>query len=128
MFNEIEKLELAELATFVPNKVLPVYNWLYYKEGFARDLVFLLAKEFGLREGQTVLEPFCGVGTTPLACKELGLNAFAFDVSTVAVFAAKVKTQTYNLEELRSAEKKLFAEKFKRVKIGNLPDFVKHSF
>ncbi len=128
MFKSLEQLGLGELATFVSNKKLGIYNWLYYKEGFSRELVFLLAKKFGLQEGQTVLDSFCGVGTTPLACKELELNCFAFDVSTVAVFAAKVKTQNYDLEKLHAAAKKLFAEKFQRIKIGELPKFIKRAF
>lgn len=128
MYSIKEKFDWGKLATFVPNKKLPVYNWFYYKEGFARDLVFKLIKMFDLQSGQTVLEPFCGVGTTPLACKEFGLNCQAFDVSTVALFAAKVKTQKYKIEELQKASKKLLNEKFQRMKLGELPKFIKKAF
>jgi hypothetical protein len=52
MMQFTKKLELGELATFVPNKILPVYNWLYYKEGFSRDFVFTMLKEFNIKKGK----------------------------------------------------------------------------
>ncbi|MBI5884921.1 hypothetical protein HZB89_02370, partial [archaeon] len=91
----IDRTELGELATFTPNKFTPIHNWLYYKEGYARELVYLLIKELGLHEGGLVLDPFCGVGTTLLACREKGLNAVGFDVSPVALLAARVKARDY---------------------------------
>src|SRR4030042_3930453 len=54
-----EKPEWGPLATFLPNKDEPIYNWFYYKEGFAKELVLKLADAFMLKQG-TVLAPFCG--------------------------------------------------------------------
>jgi hypothetical protein len=102
-FKMVEKPEWGHLATFIPNKDLPVYNWLYYKEGFAKEIVLNLAKEFSLKKGQVVLDPFCGVGTTLLACKEMGLDSIGFDAHPVAVFASRVKTRDYEPESLRQA-------------------------
>jgi DNA modification methylase len=102
----------GELATFVPNKKLPVYNWFYYKEGFAGDLVFNMIRKFGLKAGDTVLDPFCGVGTTLLACQEKGIEAIGFDVQPSAVFASMVKTRDYELEEIRGAAKSLLKSRF----------------
>lgn len=108
------RTDLGLLATFIPNKRLPVYNWYYYKEGYARDLVFLVAEMFGLKQGDKILDPFCGVGTTLVACRELGVNAAGTDVSPVAVFASRVKTEDYDAEVLREEIKKLFRIKFKK--------------
>jgi DNA modification methylase len=91
----VERLEWRELATFVPNKKTPIFNWFYYKEGFAKELVEELLKMFEIESG-TVLDPFCGSGTTLLACKQHGVNAVGFDVLPVSVFAARVKTMTYD--------------------------------
>ena len=110
----IERPELGLLATFVPNKTLPVYNWLYYKEGFARDLVWKLLEEMKVQKNARVLDLFCGVGTTLLACREKGISAVGFDVSPVAVFAAQVKTRKYNVKELQEARTKLIAVPFER--------------
>ncbi|MCX6814986.1 MAG: DNA methyltransferase [Candidatus Aenigmarchaeota archaeon] len=111
-FKLVEKPEWGTLATFIPNKEEPVYNWIYYKEGFARELVFRLAEMFSLRKGMHVLDPFCGVGTTLLACKQLGLDSFGFDVHPVSVFSSKVKIRDYETSVLRSEIKSLIKAKF----------------
>ena len=110
-----EKLEWKELATFVPNKTLPVYNWFYYKEGFAKGLVDKLIEMFKLKEGQTVLDPFCGSGTTLVACKESGINSIGMDVLPTAIFASTVKTARYDPESLREEAKILFRRKFRKL-------------
>jgi len=111
-----EKLEWGPLATFVPNKDQPIYNWFYYKEGFASELVFNLLEQFRLKPGDTVLDPFCGSGTTLLACKEKGIDCIGFDTLPVSVFASRVKTQNYNIGEIRQISKEILAEKFKYMK------------
>jgi DNA modification methylase len=111
----VEKPEWGPLATFIPNKDEPVYNWFYYKEGFAKELVFRLAGMFSLKRG-SVLDPFCGVGTTLLACKQMGINSYGFDVHPVAVFAAKVKTRDYDTGILRQEIKSLIKAKFQHPK------------
>jgi len=113
-----ERLEWGRLATFVPNKSTPVYNWFYFKEGFSRELVLKCTGMLGLRAGQTVLDPFCGVGTTLLACKELGIDSIGFDVLPISVFASRVKTADYNQEQLKKAIAWLFQEKFRPTSIG----------
>lgn len=110
-----ERLEWRELATFVPNKHLPIYNWFYYKEGFAKELVEKLIEMFSLKKGDTVLDPFCGSGTTLLACKEHGINSIGLDVLPTAVFASSVKAASYDAEKLRSEAKLLFRRKFRKL-------------
>lgn len=110
-----ERLEWKDLATFVPNKRIPVYNWFYYKEGFARDLVFNVLDMFGAKQGAAVLDPFCGSGTVLLACKERGISATGVEAMPVAAFASRVKAQDYGVSMLQSASRNLFAEKFHRI-------------
>lgn len=110
-----ENLDWRDLATFVPNKNLPIYNWFYYKEGFAKELVDIIIHIFGLKEGDTVLDPFCGSGTTLLACKQNGINAIGLDVLPTAVFASSVKAASYDPEKLREEAKILFRRKFRRL-------------
>jgi len=123
-----EKPEWGELATFKPNKKLPVYRWFYYKEGYARDLVFEVIRKFGLNSGQTVLDPFCGVGTTLLACREKGLESVGFDVNPPAVFASTVKTRDYDVRALKNAADDVLARRFESPDLGNLSPLAKRAF
>lgn len=110
-----ERLEWRELATFVPNKPLAIYNWFYYKEGFSKQLIDILINMFKLKQGDTVLDPFCGSGTTLLACKQRSINSAGLDVLPTAVFASKVKANDYDTERLREEAKILFRKKFHRL-------------
>jgi len=113
-----EKPEWGENATFVPNKFSPVYNWFYYKEGYSRNLVLDVLDMFKFGEkakkgsGGFVLDPFCGVGTTNLACRERGINSVGFDVSPLALFAATVKCRSYDVAKLREAFASLRQSRF----------------
>jgi DNA modification methylase len=126
-FNIIEKPEWGELATFVPNKREPVYNWFYFKEGFAKELVMKLIEKYNIRQGQWVLDPFCGSGTTLLACKQLGINSIGFDVLPTAVFAARVKTADYDAEKLKDASRELLKNKFVKMPV-EVPSLMKRAF
>lgn len=99
------------LATFVPNKRLPVYNWLYYKEGFARDLVWRFLDQHPV-DGQ-VLDPFCGSGTTLLASQERNLESIGLDALPIALLASQVKTTLWNPEELKKEAQQLTATPFR---------------
>jgi len=123
----VEKLKLGKLATFLINKRLPVYNWFYFKEAFSRDLVFLLAETWGLGEGDLVLDPFVGCGTTPLACKQLGVDGIGYDVHPIMLFASRVKLRDYDVEELRAAVRVLMKSKFEKLEV-EVPGFVARVF
>ena len=98
-----DKLDWGMDATFVPNKRMPVYNWFYYKEGFSRQMVFNALEMLGAGKSRKafVLDPFCGVGTTNLACRERVINSVGFDVSPIALFAARVKCRDYKPAKLK---------------------------
>ncbi len=107
----------GNLFTFVPNKKIPIYNWFYYKEGFSRDLVLNILKK---EKPSAVFDPFCGSGTTLLGAKELGIKSTGMDVTPIAVFVSKVKTRNYNADELKEYSKKIFENKFVKMKIPKL--------
>ncbi len=92
---------IGELVTFIPNKAEPIHNWFYYKEGFSRKFAEWAIEEFKLNG--PLLDPFCGVGTTLLACKQLGLKSIGFDVSPLAAFVAEAKTMDYSIGTLAKA-------------------------
>ncbi len=98
---------LKDLVTFVPNKGEPIHNWFYYKEGYSGGFVEWAVKEFELKE--PIVDPFCGVGTTLLVCKKLGLESIGFDVSPLAAFVSEAKTRDYDTKKVM-AELQKFKE------------------
>ncbi|MDD5416794.1 MAG: DNA methyltransferase [Candidatus Aenigmarchaeota archaeon] len=107
-------LDLKDLVTFIPNKHEPIHNWYHYKEGYSKQFVELMLKKFNIQKNQTVLDPFCGVGTTPLTCKQNGIKSIGFDVSPLAAFVSRVKTADYDLTELNKTCRNVLMEKFQR--------------
>jgi DNA modification methylase len=49
-------------------------------------------RKFGITCEDTVLDPFCGTGTTVAECKKLGVDYVGVEANPVACFAARVKT------------------------------------
>ncbi|MBI5027165.1 MAG: hypothetical protein HZC12_10665 [Nitrospirae bacterium] len=112
------RLDYRQLVTYVPNKNLPVYNWFKYKEGFSRQLVYSILKEWQINKNDIVFDPFAGCGTTLLACKEFGYKAVGLDILPVAIFVARVKLQDWpDLKVLEKAVQSLMKEKFRKPKL-----------
>ena len=97
-----EKLELGPLVSPHGNREVPIHNWYSYKHGFSRDLAAYLINHCNLQEGEWVLDPFCGGGTTLLACKEVGINAQGYDILPFSVFLSNVKLADYDPGEIQS--------------------------
>lgn len=79
-----------------------IHRWLKYKEGFSADLVEKLLGEIGIKEGDTVLDPFMGSGTTAMVCKFHDINSVGFDVLPMTKIAIKAKSDAlkYDFKEL----------------------------
>lgn len=53
------------------------------------------------KKGDTVLDPFCGSGTTLLEGLKLERNVIGVDLSPIAILNSKVKTSTYEIEKIK---------------------------
>jgi len=82
-----------------------------YKGKFIPQLVeyFLSAhvndfkKRSFFHEGNIILDPFVGSGTTLVQCLELGLHSIGIDISKFNCMISEVKIQKYDLNELGKA-------------------------
>lgn len=67
-------------------------HWIYpYKGKFHPQMIRALLNIIGLKEGDTVFEPFSGSGTTALEAQLLGINFIGIDISPLCVLQGKVK-------------------------------------
>jgi hypothetical protein len=83
-------------VTFKGNSDYPIHRWFRLTPSFSPELVADILAHWSLRAGTSVLEPFCGVGTTPLVCQEKGLSCCAVELNPLLHFVAKVKTTPYD--------------------------------
>lgn len=106
-----EDLSLGKFVTPNQNKKKPVYRWYNLNHSFSRDLVTRLLEEFNLDAGKIVLDPFCGSGTTLLACRELGVNSIGVDMMPLSVFTTNSKLLDYTPEKIISDFQHIYPSK-----------------
>ena len=95
-------------TTATLNKNTPLYDWYLMPEAYSAPIVTDALQEFGVRRGQTVLDPFCGTGTTLVAAKLAGRNALGIEVNPFLCFASRTKARTdFDLPLLRMEGDKL---------------------
>lgn len=97
----------------------PVHDWYRFVLSFPPHLVEKYIARFGLQRGQTLLDPFCGTGTTLVTAKMLGLASVGIEANVMAHFASTIKVDwSVSAEGLMNharliaelATQKLFAE------------------
>jgi hypothetical protein len=87
---------------FAQNKTLPIHRWVPWIAGFSQDFVRDALKRH-LKDRGTVLDPFCGVGTTLVESVLAGHDAVGFEINPYAALACEVKLRCYgsDLEAIR---------------------------
>ncbi len=72
--------------------------------GYSDHLVADLLDEFEIKEGQHILDPFCGSGTTLVECKKRNITSTGIDANPSSCFASAVKTTwTISPDQLESS-------------------------
>lgn len=67
-----------------------------YLGKFIPQLVEIFLRKY-FTSGQTVLDPFCGSGTTLVQANELGVNSIGYDISLFNVLLCRAKTTKYDI-------------------------------
>ena len=68
-----------------------VHEWYRFVLSFPPHLVQTYLQRFGAGSGDTVLDPFCGTGTTLVECKKSGVPSVGLESNPMARFASGVK-------------------------------------
>lgn len=111
-----ERPDLGRFVTPSETKTKPIHNWFVYPHSFSPSLIKELIKQFNLREGDRIYDPFAGAGTTILTAKENNISAIGLDLLPVSVGLTTAKVTTYDLDALSKnieAVKQLLASPIK---------------
>ena len=77
------------------NKLRPedraVHDWYRFVLSFPPHLVRQYLERLNVGPSHTVLDPFCGTGTTLVECKKLGIASVGIESNPMAAFASAVK-------------------------------------
>ncbi len=85
--------------TFKGNVAQSRHGWLRLTPAYSVHLVRELLDKHA-EPGRAVLDPFCGTGTTLLACAEAGLDCVTVDVNPFLIWLAKTKTTNFGAKAL----------------------------
>jgi len=69
----------------------PVHNWYRFVLSFPPHLVREYIQRFRLTAAHTILDPFCGTGTTLVESKKLGIPSVGLEAHPLVKFIAEVK-------------------------------------
>jgi len=67
------------------------HDWYRFVLSFPPHLVREYIERFNLKTGATILDPFCGTGTTVVEAKLCGINSIGIEANPMAHFASSVK-------------------------------------
>ena len=86
-------------------------HWIYpYKGKFHPQMIRALLNIIGLKEGNIVLDPFSGSGTSALEAQLLGINFIGIDISPLCVIQGRVKTESiYVIEKIEKIKNEISA-------------------
>lgn len=97
---------VAEWGTFKDSLRAPVHRWFTYPAGFSYKAVEHSIRQYGIRSGQTIYDPFMGSGTTNVVAKTLGINSYGVEAHPFVYQIAKAKLDwTIEREEVLAVVK-----------------------
>ena len=115
LFADEKQIELWDLEEEKPNinKKGIIHGWYYYLQEFPNELILNKAKFYNIKEGDIILDPFAGSGTTLVTSKMLGINSIGVETNPLMCFVSRVKTD-WDID----------IEKFKRIALSILCDLI----
>ena len=90
-----KQLDTGSKSTGERNRLRPedraIHDWYRFVLSFPPHLVRDYLNLFGAHSSETILDPFCGTGTTLVECKKLGIPSVGIESNPMAHFASAVK-------------------------------------
>jgi DNA modification methylase len=83
---------------FAKNKKTPIHRWVPWIAGYSYEYVESAIDKYLVGKGKTILDPFCGVGTTLVSAIYEGHNAIGFEINPYAALASKTKAIANKLD------------------------------
>ncbi len=111
---------ISHLITFSDDRAAPFQRWFPLLEGYSLSFVEILLSERA-EDAARVLDPFGGVGTTPLAVALRGSSAFYAEVNPVL---QKVATAKFKALDLSQAQRATVVDELRRL-ADQLPTLVR---
>ena len=82
---------------FSANRSAQVHRWVPWIAGFSKHFIEDALASYANGEGQTILDPFAGVGTTLVEADLAGHEAIGFEINPYAAFAARLKLGAHRM-------------------------------
>lgn len=99
----LDKLNLNWQEKDLPEKerTKHVHRLHPYLGKFIPQIVEIFIRKY-FQSGQTILDPFCGSGTTLVQANELGVSSVGYDISAFNVMLSRAKTRKYDLRLVKA--------------------------
>ena len=81
----------SELNRFYEDDLL-IHDWYRFVLSYPPHLVKSYLHKFGIDKRHSVLDPFCGTGTTLVECKKHGVSSIGIEANPVVQLMAETKT------------------------------------
>jgi len=87
-------------------------HWIYpYKGKFHPQMIRALLNIIGLKQGDTVCDPFSGSGTTAVEAQILGISFVGIDISPLCIIQGTVKTESiYVIDEIKALKQEIISK------------------
>ncbi|MEW6051908.1 MAG: DNA methyltransferase [Candidatus Zixiibacteriota bacterium] len=105
-----------------------VHNWYRFVLSFPPHLVRDYLRRFNLDHKSTVLDPFCGTGTTLVEARLNRVMSIGVEVNPIACLATKVKLDwRVNADEMKENSERVAGAALRSIRASGIDDSVLHS-